>query len=380
MLVVAMPSMAMSVLAKDISTALNLNLVQVGIIWGIGALPGIFTSLLGGLIGDRFGPKRVLVIFSLAAGLLGAARGLAPDFLSLAVVVVLLGALVPFVSMNGLKTAGQWFPPSQLGMASGLISMGMALGFLLGALVSATVLAPMLGGWRYVLLLYGLSGALMSIPWYFSRELPTVHNTAGQPFSMRATVRHVAGLKNIWLMGLALFCVGGCIQSMLGYLPLYLRNQGWDPVSADASLSTFHLTSLVFVMPIALWSDRLGSRKRLLMTAALMEVLGTGLLSVASGGLVWAAVIMAGFVRDAFMAIYMTMVIETEGVGPAYAGTAVGIAMTISSLGYVIAPPIGNSLAVFWPGAPFAFWAGLALLGLLCLSLVKLPVRAAVAR
>jgi hypothetical protein len=84
---------------------------------------------------------------------------------------------------------------------------------------------------------------------------------------------------------------------------------------------------------------------------------------------------MAGFVRDAFMAIFMTMVIETDGVGPAYAGTALGVTMALSGLGNFLAPPPGNSLAVLWPGAPFAFWAGLAGLGMVCLGMVKTAKR-----
>jgi hypothetical protein len=62
--------------------------------------------------------------------------------------------------------------------------------------------------------------------------------------------------------------------------------------------------------------------------------------------------LMAGFVRDAFMAIYITMVIETDGVGSMYAGTATGLTLAISGIGNFIAPPLGNSLAVLWPGAP----------------------------
>ncbi len=371
MLVVAMPAMGMSVLADEISRDLNLDLVQVGIVWGIGSLPGILTSLLGGVIGDKVGPKRVLVIGSLLAGLLGAARGLAPNFLTMTILVVLFGALIPFVTMNSMKTAGQWFPPQQLGLANGLISMGMALGFLLGALLSATTFSPLLGGWRNVLISYGVAGALLSIPWAFTRTVPLHRHANGQQISIRAAVLHVARLKNIWLLGFTLFGVSGSIQGMLGYLPLYLRGLGWEPLRADGALSAFHTISMIFVLPIALWSDRLGSRKRLLQIAILFVVLGTGMLSVAQGGLVWSAVLLAGFVRDAFMAIFMTMVIETEGVGPVFAGTALGLTMAISGIGNVLAPPLGNSLAILWPGAPFAFWAFLAGLGLVCLSLIK---------
>jgi predicted MFS family arabinose efflux permease len=371
MLVVAIPAMGMSVLSKEISQDLGLNLVQVGIVWGIGALPGIFTSLMGGVIGDKLGPKRILVVCSLAAGLLGAARGLVPNFLSMATVVVLLGAIIPFVIMNGLKTIGQWFPPAQLGLANGLISMGMALGFFLGSLFSATVLSPLLGGWRNVFMAYGLAGALLSIPWLFTRTLPLSHHLNGQSLSIRKAIHHISSLKAIWLLGLTLFGVGGCIQGLLGYLPLYLRSIGWDTNQASGALSAFHISSMTFVLPIALWSDRLRSRKRLLFIAASLVALGAGALSFTSGSLVWVAVLMAGFVRDAFMAIFLTMVIETKGVGPTYAGTATGITLTISSLGSVLAPPLGNGLAVFWPGAPFAFWAACAVFGLVCLSFVK---------
>ncbi len=128
---------------------------------------------------------------------------------------------------------------------------------------------------------------------------------------------------------------------------------------------------MVFVLPIALWSDRLGSRKRLLMIATLMILLGAGLLSFTGGIWIWLAVLMAGFVRDGFMAIFMTMVIETEGAGPTCAGTDLGVTMALSDLSNFLAPPLGNSLAVLWPGAPFAFWAGLAGLGMACLGMVR---------
>jgi MFS family permease len=338
----------------------------------------IVTSLLGGMAGDRFGPKGVLVVGTLLTGLLGAARGLANSYLTLVILVILLGALIPFVTMSGFKSMGQWFPRSQLGLANGLISMGMALGFLLGALFSATLLSPLLGGWRPVLIAYGIAGALLSIPWFFSKShQASLQQPAVERIAMRTAIRHVTNLRNIWLLGFTLLGVSGAIQGMLGYLPLHLRTIGWEPALADGALSAFHLVSMLFVLPFALWSDRLGSRKRLLLSLTLSLVIGTALLSVATGPLVWVAVLLAGFTRDAFMAIYLTMVIETEGVGAAYAGTATGLTMSISGVGNVLAPPLGNSLAGLAPGAPFAFWSGMALAGMFCLTQVTgKPARA----
>jgi hypothetical protein len=99
--------------------------------------------------------------------------------------------------------------------------------------------------------------------------------------------------------------------------------------------------------------------------------LGTGLLSVVGGGLIWGTVILAGFVRDAFMAIFLTMTIETRGVGPTYAGTATGFVVAIGGIGSFLAPPIGNSLESLSPAAPFVFWSALAFLGLICILLTE---------
>lgn len=371
MFVIAIPLMGMSVMAKEISNNLGLNLVQVGIIWGVGSLPGIFTSLLGGMIGDKVGPKRVLIIGTLLGGLLGMVRGLAGSFLSMTIIVILLGAVVPVVLMNGIKTLGEWFPPQQLGLANGAQAMGMALGFMIGSLFSATTFSPLLGGWRNVLIVYGLIGALFSIPWFFTPANSRVTVSTGISLSLRKALQHVAGLKSIWLLGFGLFGISGAIQGALGYLPLYLRNIGWQPIHADGALSAFHTVSMTCVLLIVLLSDRLRLRKRLLLITSLMIAFGLGLLSFVSGGWVWVAVLLSGSVRDAFMAIFQTTVIETDHVGLVYAGTAIGFTMAISGISNAIAPPMGNSLAVLWPGAPFVFWSALSIFGVVCLWMVK---------
>lgn len=367
---IAMPMMCLPVLFDEIGRDLQLDIVQLGAIWGIGALPGILTTLLGGVIGDRFGPKRVLMAMCVFTGIAGALRGFATDFFTLAVAVVMFGFLAPMIPMNGIKTSGIWFSRHQLGLANGVTSMGMALGFMLGSLISATALSPLLGGWRSVLIFYGVLSILLAIPWYFTRN-PDVVKSSGTRLSIQKSLAHVMSIRQLWLLGLVIFGVGGSIQAVLGYLPLYLRGTGWQPATADSVLSAFHLASMIFTIPIALSSDRFGSRKRFLMAATTMTIVGFSLLSVVSGTAVWIAVITAGFVRDGFMAIFITMIVETEGVGPVYAGTAPGFVMVFSGLGTLFAPPLGNSLAHISPSLPFVFWTTLAIVGFLGLVMTK---------
>jgi len=365
-LAVAAPTMAMPVLFSELAESLGLTLVQIGAVWGLASFAGLFASLAGGMIGDRFGTKRTLIVSCLLLGVAGASRGLSNSLFSLSVTVLLTGALTAVIPILLHKVCALWFTGRRLGMANAVVSGGMALGFMLGSLVSATFLSPWLGGWRHVLFFYGGLGVLMSVPWAFSRTSPRESSGSGhiahRP-SLRRSLADVLRLRSVWILGLALFGVGGAVQGLLGYLPLYLRGIEWPAARADAALSSFHAMSLLAVFPLAMLSDRIGSRRKLLAAAALTIACGIGLLSVVDGALVWLAVLTAGTVRDGFMAVFMTAVTELDRLGAESVGTALGLCMTLSRIGTLVAPPLGNALAAYGPRLPFVLWCGMALFG-----------------
>jgi MFS family permease len=160
---------------------------------------------------------------------------------------------------------------------------------------------------------------------------------------------------------------------MLGFLPLYLRGLGWEPAIADSTLASFHAVSMLSAIPIAMLSDRVGSRRSVLMAAALLIGIGTGLLGFADGALIWVAVLIAGFARDGFMATTMTSIIEVKGIGARFAGSAIGLNMSVMGVANVFAPPIGNWLAKFGSGPPFLFWASFAFLGFMAYLFLREP-------
>ncbi|MFN8439750.1 MAG: MFS transporter [Caldilineaceae bacterium] len=372
--VMAIPSMSLPVLFDEISQELHLSLVQVGWIWGIGSLMGIVIGLVGGPISDRYGSRITLSVACLVMGVVGAARGLTWNFASLATTMFFLGIFQSLIPMNVHKTCRIWFAGPRLGMANGVVSLGMAFGFMLGSLLAATVISPLLGGWRNVLFVYGAVALLFSLLWWLTQEKvsdsgerqdTTSHN------SLAASLQYVASIRNVWLIGLATLGVGSCVTAFLGYLPLYLRNLGWETAQADSALASFHAASMCAAIPVALLSDRLGVRRGVLMAGALMVATGVGLLTVVHGPLVWLAVIIAGVMRDGFMAITMTAAMEVKGVGARYAASATGFVIACSGLGGVIAPPLGNSLASISPSAPFVLWAGLAAFGFCMYLLMK---------
>ncbi|MBN1318877.1 MAG: MFS transporter [Anaerolineales bacterium] len=363
MLALAMPAMALPVLFSEMSEDLGLSLVQIGLIWGSAPLAGMFSGVFAGLIGDRFGANRTVLYACILMSIAGALRGFANNFYTLAIGVLLYGFLTPALPANLSKVCGTWFSGKRLGMANGVVSLGMAFGFMSGSLISASVLSPWLGGWRNVIFFYGAVTFLVGFIWRFIPNGPADEKVKsiepGIKF-MRQSLSQLLRLKNVWLLGLAMVGIGGCFQGVLGYLPLYLRKMGWNPAVADSALATFHAMSMVSVIPITLLSDKLGKRKRLLIYCCLSTALGAGLLFFVQGSLVWGAVILTGMVRDAYYAILITMVTETEGIGPELTGTAMGIILLFSKIGGLVAPPAGNSLAEIELRLPFLLWSAMA--------------------
>jgi len=373
-LVMAMPGMAIPVLFSEISEDLGLNLVQIGVVWGAGSLAGVLTALLGGVIGDRFGTRLTLAVGCLAIGVTGAMRGFSNSYAALAGTMLLSGLIGSVIPLNLHKACGIWFSGKNLGLANGFVSAGMALGFMSGSMVSASILSPWLGGWRQVLFFYGGVAVVMSIPWLLSRSAPGdggPPETSSGMESIRESLGQVIRLRNVWLLGVVLLGVNGSIQGLLGYLPLYLREIGWTPIHADGALATFHAISLASVFPIAYLSDRLRTRKKFLVTAALMTAIGIGLLAFVNGPGIWAAVFIAGTVRDGFMAVFFTWVREQNGVRANNSGIANGLSLMLGRSGGLIAPPLGNSLGVYNLQFPFILWAVMALIGFVILLFIQ---------
>jgi predicted MFS family arabinose efflux permease len=367
------PIMCMPVLFKEISQELGLNLVQVGTIWGMFSLGGLVILIIGGMLGDRFGLKRIIPFALFFTGLAGASRGLSHDFISLVATVFAFGILNAVLMINIMKVTKVWFSGRQFAFANGVLATGVSLGFSVGAMISATVLSPWLGGWRNVFFLYGLVSVVFSMLWYFTVREPGRKQSLEPPVTvpMRQAISHVSRLRDVWLLGVAFLGYMGCIQGVIGYLPLYLQNIGWPAASADGALAAFNIAGAFGAIPIALLSDRLGVRKTVLISLLIMCIVSVTLLPFFDNELVWILAILIGFTRDSCLTLLFVMNMEIKEVGVLYAGTAMGLMNTIGRIGASGGPALGNSMASISIGTPFIFWATLVVMSVVVLGFIK---------
>ena len=131
-------------------------------------------------VGTRLGYAACMLWWSVAGILHVFARGA----LSLGVFRFLLGAGEAGNWPAAAKRVGEWFPPKERALASGLFNSGAAI----GAVISTPVIAWIVlqWGWRVAFVLMGVLGLAWIAGWWFTYELPRA--SAGEAPTERVSV------------------------------------------------------------------------------------------------------------------------------------------------------------------------------------------------
>jgi CP family cyanate transporter-like MFS transporter len=373
--IVSMPMASVSVLFKEISGDLKLDVVQIGSVWGIISLGSIFITPVGGIICDRLGAARTIMIIGLLGGITGALRGFANSFFTLMTTTFLWGlvsaAVAPALTMSVSLASAE----EKQGLGQGFLGVGGGLGLILGSMISATVISPHVGGWRNVFILYGGLSVLIGLVWMFRvRSEPKVRTEGPRPAaSFFRVFSRVVRVKELWLIGFAIMAYQGCVVGTQGYLPYFLQGVGWSTVAAGGALAAYSAAGTAGVIPLTMLSDRLGSRKVCLYASFLLTILGVGLVSVVHNWALWILLIAAGMFSQMNSALFVVLCIETVAADASYSATIVSLVLSMGLVGRAISSPLGNSLAgiggnIAWP---FIFWAGLGIAGLVILSFIN---------
>lgn len=145
-------------LAFKIIPDLNLSLTQFSIIFSAPMLGAVFLSIFSGMLGDRFGVKKV-VIFGFGLSIFGMYfRYVAQDFLSFFLLMFLSGICPALLNANIAKLIGAWFSREQMGIAMGIVLSGNGLGMTIG-LSTATLFPTSTMAYKtagYVMLVIGV--------------------------------------------------------------------------------------------------------------------------------------------------------------------------------------------------------------------------------
>lgn len=251
----------MSVVGESVIADVGLSEPQLGMIFSAFALGYAIFQIPGGVLGDRFGARRVLAIAAAGWGALTVLTALVPGAAALSLPVILalfvvlrflVGAFqAPLYPVTGCGTVSNWFPVGGWGLPNGLSSTGLTLGA--AATAPLMVWLMELTGWRGALLVTAPAAFLLAAAWWwYVRDYPKDHPgvsqrelaliDAGRPPPREEVARQAwrIALKNrdVLLLALSYFSMNYVFYLFFNWFFYYLLQiRGFDAQVAGALTS-----------------------------------------------------------------------------------------------------------------------------------------------
>ncbi len=324
-----------------ISQELNLNYAQIGSIVGALALGMLLFSLVGGVIADRFGIKKVISIAMLFASIFAGARGLANDYIALWMYTFFMGISFGFIIPNLTKGIAMWFGPDELGRANGILLIGVSVGAGLGFAVGPPV-AVMVGGWRNVMFLCGGICLVLWGLWIIAGREREYTGAIAELMKLRPGplegLKKVFSVKEIWLLCMTEVFVIGNMMAVGGILPTYLVKKGMSENQAGVFIALNTLMLLIGLGVGPYLSDKSGLRKVFVWPFFLASALTLPLYAVLWGWPLYLVNLIGGFVVGCGMPQLRSIVMELEEIGPVLSGSAFGALFTFNRIGGFMVP------------------------------------------
>jgi ACS family glucarate transporter-like MFS transporter len=173
-----------NIVGETMMRDLGMTEYQLGLVFSAFAAGYALFQFPGGLIGDRFGPRRTIAAIGITWSLLTVITAFIPGS-DIWPVAYTVGALIvtrflvgasngPFFPVTIGGTIERWFPASQWGLPNGLSSTGLTLGSAVTAPLVVWLMAAY--GWRSALLIVAPAGLIAALAyWWFVRDDPAEH-------------------------------------------------------------------------------------------------------------------------------------------------------------------------------------------------------------
>ena len=228
-----------SVAAPLMLTDFGISKVELGVVFSSYAISYALFQIPVGMLGDKYGPRKVLAAIVAFWSLMTALTPLAWSFASLVVIRFIFGIGEAGAFPNATRAFSHWIPSTERGFAQG-ITHAFARG---GGALTPMIIAPLMlaFGWRISFFICAVIGLIWAGGWYFwYRDKPGEYNEKWSGSINQAEMdlidqgkllkkaapklpfRQLLQSKNMWALCIGYFCYCYVIWIYLSWLPTYL--------------------------------------------------------------------------------------------------------------------------------------------------------------
>ncbi|MEE2722219.1 MAG: MFS transporter [Pseudomonadota bacterium] len=341
---------SMAPLVYKLMADLNMHRGEMGTVLAAWQLTYIFCSVpCGGLL-DRFGPRRMMFVSVLVIAASVALRGIASDYVTLLLAVMVFGLGGPLISSGAPKVVSLWFTGKERGLAMGIYFTGNATGGIVAVALTNSVFLPAVGGdWRDLMSVFALFVIAIGVVWMAISAHPA---SCDMEAKLSAEVKRRSRdvflelvcdpvVRLVLLMGLFILFFN---HGMNHWLPDLLRSYGMTPSEAGywAAIPTLFGMVASLSLPRMATPDK---RFAILLGLFLCAAAATLMIWSASGPLLAIGLVLQGMCRGAMTSISILLLIESGDGNTSRVGAASGLYFSVGEVGGVLGPMSMGALA-----------------------------------
>lgn len=323
--------------ASTLSRELGLSFADIGLLIGLFMLPGILIAVPSGMLGQRFGDRRVALI-GLALMMLGALIGAsATGFVTLAAAQVIAGIGALVMGVLTTKMTADWFAGRDLPLGLAVMLNGFPVGMAFGQVLFPSLAESM--SWRAA---FG-AGAIGAALGFLALALPYrrhANDRAAQGAGAPSTRLSRAELAAMIVAGIIWAAYNGCYMTLAGFTPVYLASIGYATNTAGLFASATTMASVVGVMLGGLFTRRL-TRPDLLI-AGIAVIWGAMLVAapLTNPAIMLVAAGLVGGIPAGLISAMPGQVLRPQTRGP-----GLGVFFTWLYVGFAVTPALGGWMA-----------------------------------
>ena len=372
-----------SALLPSIIDELQLSYTRAGLLASAFFYAYVIMQIPSGLLGDRFGRRRILVLGLLGGALSAGLTGLAGSFATLFAARTLTGAFQGSLFSNDRAIVATVTPPARIGLGQGVSFSGPGLGLTVGLVIGGLLVEVL--PWRTVMMLFGLGPVVAAV--LIVRYVPAPAPSAAARVPVGQRLQRLFSNGPLWVLGLVSFCAIANQFILATWAPLFFNEVGVADLGRAGSYAALQGIAASLGMVVSGWAhDRLVKRGYGSKTVIVAGLIGLALSMLAMArvigqrslpGLAVVLFLAAFFCWSIWGAVYSLlgrMVREAE------LGTAFGLSNSISFVGAIV-----GLTATGWVrdltgsfSASCVFAAVLALTGVALVVALRVPARTTV--
>ena len=320
---------------------LMLTHAQTSLLYSAPMIMMIAVSIPAGIISDRIGLRKAAGIGAILIAVGALLRGTASDAPSLLAYTFIYGAGFAWSFPNLPKLVSARVPKEKAGIATGIFSSGFAAGIAVAMATTMPLVFPITGTFQGVFLFWSIPPIAAAVIWWIVVRESTSNNTHGDPASTEhIPFRRIIQTRHLWTVIILFLLNEFFFYTWSGWSPALLMLKGATAESAGLLTSITMWVGIAACLLIPHLSNKVGLRKPFIWGSALLIVLATWIIRYLPLSMVWLPMVLVGI---AGLTRYITILaITIEIMSEKEIGRAIGLVLSIGSVGGVIGPYIGG--------------------------------------